>query len=228
MNLLQPFAVARRTLRIDARSGLVHSLRSALGGLLLLTLLAVYLTRTGFGAPGLNLYNIVITLDLVFVGVMGVALFATAITEERVEGSLGLMRMAGFDPLGILLGKSLSQLTIAVSLLAIQLPFMMFAVTLGGVTIHQILSGFVIVLSFLLFSYGVGLFCSTVCQTGSVASRMTFITLIVANLWPFVVHLVMRALSLVGAVSPADVDETVEQLAGMSAWGALDATIETN
>ena len=228
MNLLQPFAVASRSLRVDARSGLVHGLRVALGVLLLLSLLGVYLTRSGFGAPGLNLYNTVITLDLFFVGVIGVALFATTITEEREEGSLGLMQMAGFQPLGILVGKSLAQLTIAVSLLAIQVPFMMFAVTLGGVTVHQILGGFVIVGSYLLLAYGAGLFSSTVCRTGTAASRMTFGILILANVWPAIVDVALEALSILGAVSPESARDVVLGLAEHSAWGALTATVETN
>lgn len=226
-----PLALAARSLRLDARSSFIHLLRSCLAAFLLITLIGVYLTKTSYGAPGLNLYNAVITIDFLFVGVLGVALFATAISEEREEGSLGLMRMAGLNPLGILVGKSLSLLTVSLSLLAIQLPFMMFAVTLGGVSPHQIMAGFVILGGFLLFAYGVGLLCSTVCRTGIVASRMTLAILIVANLWPFLVQALLaagKAMGLLGSFVIPIKPLAAQDLAGLTAWGALTATSETN
>ncbi|MCA8956721.1 MAG: ABC transporter permease subunit [Planctomycetes bacterium] len=212
-------ALAARSLRLDSRSILIHGLRGGLALMLLIALFGVYQTRTSFGAPGLNLYSAVITIDFVFVSVLAVALFATAITEERAEGSLGLMRMAGLSPLGVLAGKSISQLLVALSLLMVQLPFSMFSVTLGGVSPHQVWSGFTLLGCYLLFCYGVGLLLSTCCRTGLVASRSTLAVLAAVGLWPFAVAGVSQ---LLGAKYSPDA------LKQFTAWGALRATTETS
>ena len=186
------------------------------------------------GHRDLNLYNAVITIDFIFVCVLGVALFATAVTEERQEGSLGLMRMAGLNPLGILVGKSISVLTVAMSLLAIQLPFTMLAVPLGGVSPDQILTGFVILGCFLMFAYGVGLLCSSLCATGVVASRLTLAILVLANIWPFLFQVVVLCLWWVGAAPGKDWGFTfggegaaAKDLTVLTVWGALSETTDT-
>lgn len=217
-------ALAARSLRLDARSPLIHLLRGTLGLLMLLSLAYAWSMSTQVGAAGINLYIAVVRIDFFFVAVLGVALFATSITEERQEGSLGLMRMAGLNAISVLFGKSLSLLTVSISLLAVQLPFSMFLVTLGGVSDRQIFAGFVILGAFLMFTYALGLFCSTVCQRGAVASRWTFVGLLLANVWPAVWDLLQDLFVFLGMSARISSSGAFDKL---TAWGALDETMST-
>src|SRR6185312_9394696 len=96
-----------------------------------------------FGAPGLHFFRGIAYLDATFMTLLGVSFFSTAITEEKEEDTLGLMLMAGISPVGILLGKSGSRLIQALLLVTVQYPFMLLAITLGGVTQYQIWCAYV-------------------------------------------------------------------------------------
>ena len=90
------------------------------------------------GAPGLHFLQEMVWLNLVFITLAGLSYFASAITEEKEEMMLGLLRMTDLNPVAILLGKSTSRLVGALLLLLVQVPFVLLAVTLGGVGLLQI------------------------------------------------------------------------------------------
>lgn len=93
-----------------------------------------------FGAPGLRFFQYLVTLNGCLIGLAGIGFFSSAITEEKEEGTLGLMQMTGISPLGILFGKLVSRLLQASLLIIIQIPFTLLAITLGGITLPQILA----------------------------------------------------------------------------------------
>ena len=86
------------------------------------------------GAPGLEFFRTLTVINSIFITLAGIAFFSTAITEEKEEGTLGLLRMTKLSPVAILLGKSTSRLFGACLLILAQLPFTLLAVSLGGVT----------------------------------------------------------------------------------------------
>lgn len=127
-----------------------------------------------FGAPGLLFFRYILHLNLMFMTVIGVSYFSTAITEEKEEDTLGLMLMAGIRPLGILLGKSIGRLVQALLLIAVQYPFTLLAVTMGGVTSVQIRAAYSAMIAYMVFLAGMGLLCSTLAaRNRSAACRMT-------------------------------------------------------
>lgn len=113
-----------------------------------------------YRCTGTELFSSIAWLNLLFITCAGAGYFSTAITEEKEEETLGLLQMAGLNHIGILLGKSTSRLIQVMLLLVVQFPFMLLAVTLGGVTTDQILAAYVSVLAFtvLLANLGAGLF----------------------------------------------------------------------
>ena len=126
------FALFFRSLRGDARSVWVH-----LSWLFLLLVIYVALwfaqeQSAYVGAPGREFFRSVTYLNAIFVTLLGVSYFSSAISEEKEEDTLGLMTMAGISPLGILLGKSTTRLFQVFLLLAVQYPFTLLAITLGG------------------------------------------------------------------------------------------------
>lgn len=171
-------ALLTRALRQDARQLKNHIFRLCFVAFIYLALLGALLTAGAFGAPGLRLFASIAWLNAVFVTCAGIGFFSSAITEEKEEETIGLLMMAGLNPLGILLGKSTSRLIQSSMLLVVQFPFMLLAVTLGGVTPLQIMAAYVSLLAFMVLLANVALVFSTVCDRGGSAAGLTTLLLL--------------------------------------------------
>ncbi len=140
-------ALFTRSLREDTRSKSTYWARGGMAAFVLLILLVVTTISNsagalGMGAAGLYFFGAVISLQVVCITLVGLSFFASAITEEKEEETLGLLRMTNLNPLSILLGKSTSRLCGALLLLAGLFPFTLLAITLGGVSFAQILASY--------------------------------------------------------------------------------------
>jgi len=167
-----------RSLREDSRLKFTYFSRAAL---VLLILLFVAATKAELGwtnAPGLQFFRIVVLIDLIFIGLAGVSYFASAISEEKEEMTLGLLRMTNLNPLSILLGKSTSRLCAAALLFAAQFPFTLLAITLGGISLRQIVAAYLTVGAFLVFVSTLGLLASVICRRTSTAGVLTGVSLL--------------------------------------------------
>ncbi|MFT5130608.1 MAG: hypothetical protein ACI8W8_004239 [Rhodothermales bacterium] len=174
--MLRPLlALFQRALGRDANLSRVYLFRL---GLLLAIFLGILSAHgSAKGAPGLWLLSVIVKIDMIFIIVAGLELFASAVSEEKEEGMLGLLRMTGLNPLAILLGKSTSRMIVVLLLLLAQLPFTTLAVTLGGVTSLQVAAAYVTMLSFVVMLANIALFWSVVMPRVSSAVAATAITL---------------------------------------------------
>ena len=172
-------ALLERSLRVDARALGPHAARFGLMATIYVGLCFTSSNSWMFGAPGLRFFLSIAYLNLAFMTLMGVGYFSTAITEEKEEDTLGLMLMAGISPLGVLLGKSGGRLFQALLLMAIQYPFTMLAVTLGGVTQDQIRAAYLAMFAYMVMLAGLGLLCSTLARNSSSSSRLLTIVLVI-------------------------------------------------
>lgn len=179
-------ALTVRSLRVDFRSIKPYLLRGVLVTILILALWFAQSTPLLLGAPGLKLYNWLVWVNFLLVTVLGVSMFSSVITEEKEERTLGLLQMAGFNALSIMLGKSIGQLLTAALLLGVQLPFALLSVTLGGVSFHQVMAAYTILLAYLLFVYGASLLSSVVCQRNASAARLTGLIVVGLLLLPWI------------------------------------------
>ncbi len=165
------FALFIRSVREDTRAKLPVILRVALIGLILLIIWANQRDFTR-SAPGLRFFGYVMMLNLGFIPIAALSIFPSAITEEKEDETLPLLRMTNLNPLSILLGKSTSRLLGALLLLAVQIPFTLLAITLGGVSFPQILMGYAILGATTFFLCNLALFLSVVCRTTMRASLL--------------------------------------------------------
>ena len=172
------FALLFRSLRTDSRSVRIHLLWFFLLGVIYLSLWWAQEMSTFFGAPGQMFFRNVVYVNAAFVTLLGVGFFSSAISEEKEEDTLGLMMMAGISPLGILLGKSTSRLFQVMLLLAIQYPFTLLAVTLGGLMPSQIASAYMSLFSYTILLANVGLLCSVFCRRSRDAAGLTTLWLV--------------------------------------------------
>src|SRR5690606_21583949 len=189
-----------RSIRGDARGVKGHAFRIAFALFIYFALLNAYLTSLAFGAPGLNFFRSICRLNLLFIFLAGCSFFATAVTEEKEEGTLGLLKMANMSRGAILLGKSTSRLISSRLLLVIQFQFLLLAITLGGVLYGQVAAASVALLSFLAFTANVALLFSVVCKRSGSAVAFTVMAVLARFLAPPVLGWGARSLSGTGAV----------------------------
>ena len=178
-------ALLERSLRVDARGWATHLARLGLMGAIYLAVVQVQATAFVFGAPGLRFFESIVYLNLTFMTLLGLGYFSTAITEEKEEETLGLMQMAGINPLGILLGKLGGRLLQALLLIVVQYPFTLLSITLGGVADAQVRAAYVGLSAYLLWLAGWGVLCSTVSRNSRAATRLMVVGLIAYWLLPY-------------------------------------------
>ena len=174
-----------RTMRVQARSSRTYAFRGTLA-LLLWTMLGFsHAARLGSNAPGLQFFRALISTNLWVLCTVALVYFATAITEEKEEMTLGLLKLAGLNPLSILMGKSTSRLLGMGMLLLVQVPFAVLAVTLGGVSIDQVLAAYLMLLAFTWFLCNLALLCSVVAprsRSGAALAGFLFIAFLLLPL----------------------------------------------
>ena len=178
-------ALLARSLRMDARSLLNHLARLGLMVAIYIALCTALAVAVRFGAPGMRFFRASVYLNAVFLGLMGIGSFSTTITEEKEEDTLGLILMAGIGPLGLLMGKLGGRLVQALLLVAVQYPFTLLAVTMGGVSQSQVDAAYVGLTSYMLMLAGVGLLCSTIASNNRRAGTWMVIALAAYVLIPF-------------------------------------------
>ena len=167
-----------RSLREDSRLKLTYFARVGLVTVILLFMFSVESERGWSNGPGLTFFSMVIVIDCVFIVLAGCGWFASAITEEKEEMTLGLLRMTNLNPLSILLGKGTSRLCGALLLLAAQVPFTVLAITLGGISLGQIAASYCTLGAFLIFLANLALLCSVLCKRSTGAAALTIFALV--------------------------------------------------
>ena len=178
------FALLERSLRVDARALSPHLARMGLLGAIYFSLCYAITMSFMFGAPGLRFFQGIAYLDATFMTLLGIGFFSTSITEEKEEDTLGLMLMAGISPLGILAGKSGGRLWQSLLLIAVQYPFVILAVTMGGVMHSQVWSVTIALLAYMVFLAGFGLLCSTLAPRSHTASVWMILGLLIYFVLP--------------------------------------------
>lgn len=177
---LPALALLERSLRLETRSALMCWSRAGFLFLILFLLFSIQtMARVGmYGAPGLHFLEEMVWVNLVFITLAGLSYFASSITEEKEETMLGLLRMTDLNPVAILLGKSTSRLIGAVLLLLAQVPFILLAVTLGGVGLLQIMASYGTLLAYLFLVCNLALVFSVVFRNTATAAAFTFVVLL--------------------------------------------------
>ena len=151
------FALFIRSLREDARAKFTPISRAAL---VLVILFFIAVNQRDFArqpAPGLTVFYMVMMVNLFGLVLGGITAFCSAITEEKEDDTLGLLRMTNLSPVAILFGKGISRLVSGALLIVAQLPFTILCVALGGVSAATIWKGYEVLLCTLFFLCNLGL-----------------------------------------------------------------------
>lgn len=167
-----------RSLRDGARLRRSHAFRIVSMVIVCGMLIESHVMSFIVGAPGLHFFRSMCLLNAVLITLAGYSYFASAITEEKEEGTLGLLKLADLSALSILLGKSTSRLVAALVVFAGQFPFALLAITLGGVTVHQVVAACAALAAYMVLVANVALLCSVLCRrSGQAAIVMLLLSL---------------------------------------------------
>jgi ABC-type transport system involved in multi-copper enzyme maturation permease subunit len=167
-----------RALKADARLRRAHALRAGSTAVIFVFLIVAHASSGGVGSPGLRFFALISWLNLALITLAGSSFFATAITEEKEEGTLGLLQLAGVSTLGLLLGKSTARLIAALLVFLTQLPFAMLAISLGGVTARQIIAVDVALAAYMVMLANVALLCSVAARRSGMACAVMVLLLL--------------------------------------------------
>ncbi len=171
------FTLFNWTLRRDVRLLRTHVLRGIFAGLMLLVIFFAWASTLTVGAAGLNLFRAICWLNVIVSTLAAISYFATTVTEESESGNIGLLKLAGMGSFSILLAKSTSRLIGALMFLVVQFPFTLLAITLGGVTLLQIVTCYVALGAHLILVANLALFFSVYCQSSGRAAVWTAVVL---------------------------------------------------
>ena len=173
---------------------LPHALRAGL------TLIVPYWSFTvgmafAMQAPGLAVFRQIAIVNAVFASFAVPLLFANAITEEKEERTLALLKVADVSGLTIVSGKAIPRLISVLMILLVQIPFSMLAITLGGVTLTQILSSYLAIMAYVVALGCLSLLCSVMFRKTANAVGMAGLLVLLYHTLPGVLFLTFTLLS---------------------------------
>jgi hypothetical protein len=187
-----------RSLRLDALQKRAHAFRIISIGFVFLLLVATHIYTAGRGSPGLRFFALICQLCLGLITVAGAGHFSTAITEEKEAGTLNLLLLANVPSLAVLVGKSTTRIVSVLLVFAGIFPFALLALALGGATAHQVWSGLLALIAYLVLVANIGLLASVLQRTGGGASLITTAVLVMLLGAPYLLSRLVSALVFVG------------------------------
>ena len=178
------FALFKRSLLLDNRSWQGYIYRLTMLSVILFTLLQLSATSLSrlLNASGLYFLTSIGEINLVFISLISASVFTSAITEEKEVDSLGLLLMTGTTPLAILLSKGTGKLIMGVMLIISQFPFVLLSVTLGGVSIYQVASVFITLITYIILLNNFALLLSVIFKRTATASGIMLATVALLNI----------------------------------------------
>lgn len=181
-------AFMTRSIRQDSRTVSHHMMRAGVAAFILF-LFTMQSSQTSMrvGAGG-EFAALVFMCCYWFLTFLGGVHFSAAITEEKEEQTLPLLKMTGASSFAILLGKSLPRLSVALLFLICVAPFLLLSITLGGVLMQGLVSAIISVLCYSLMLSQLGLLASILASS----SRKAFS--LMALFWSFTELLYVWAL----------------------------------
>jgi ABC-type transport system involved in multi-copper enzyme maturation permease subunit len=159
------FPIVLREFSVAARRKRTFVIRGAFAGLLaLVTLVFLLMQALPFRSNAAGYYFLITLSWQVFalLFILLPALTCGCITDEKKDGTLGLLFLTNLNSGDVVLGKFVSRAMDGLLLFLSALPFLFVPVLMGGVGLDQALATTLAVLSLLVLASAVGVFCSTV------------------------------------------------------------------
>jgi hypothetical protein len=183
--------VVERELRVAARRRATPWVRVAAAAVALgVTAWFVSVDRRSSRAVGGDLFVVLTVILFLYAGLFATQVTADCISEEKREGTLGLLFLTDLKGYDVVFGKlAATSLHWFYGMLAV-VPVMALTFILGGVTSGELWRVVLVLVNLLFFSLSVGLWSSTICRKGNRAHGLAWIAILVIFFaWPAAAHL---------------------------------------
>lgn len=218
-----------RSLRQESRLFSHHVMRAGLALTVFMLFVVGLLTYANRGGTGGNIILRVMTCCYWFVTLLGGIYFSTTIVEEKEEQTLPLLRMTGASAFSILIGKSLPRLVCVVLLILVIMPFVLLAITLGGVDLRGVLTAVLGILVYAVMCSQIGLLSSVISKDAQRAFSKSLMMWAFLEFLPFWCWLGSYALGVWGkfgslgeAQNFLDAGVFGEDFRAWQAWGQVN------
>lgn len=202
--------IVERELRVSARKKVTHWSRigSALLALIITGCLLLIIELAPGGVfqnqGGLFLYSALSWLTFAGVCLAGIFLTADSVSEEKREGTLGLLFLTDLRGYDVILGKLLATSLQAFYAVLAVFPFLALPLLMGGVTAAQFWKAMMALLNTLFFSLAAGIFVSSVQRDAQHTMKFTFLLLAVfIGLLPMLDSMIPQFTGTFGLFTPS-------------------------
>ncbi|MGZ8937908.1 MAG: hypothetical protein ACXW32_01710 [Limisphaerales bacterium] len=188
--------VVAREMGVMARHKSTYWSRTVTGLLALLVmmwLLLVSRTRVSYADIGGTMFLVLSSLCFAFTVLAGMQATSDSVSEEKREGTLGLLFLTDLKATDVIGGKLAATSLSAVLALMGVIPMLSLALLLGGVTLQQFALVAVVLANTLFLSLSLGVFVSTLSENERKAMMATFVGLLLIVIGPFVAAYLLRA-----------------------------------
>jgi ABC-type transport system involved in cytochrome c biogenesis permease component len=177
---MAPLPIVARELRVAARRRGTYFTR--LGAALAALGIGMWIMAVpGFGASrqiGMALFVALSVISFIYSLMAGIYATADSLSEEKREGTLGLLFLTDLKGYDVVLGKlAATSLNCFYGMLAI-FPIMAISLLAGGVTGAEFWRVTLVSVNNLFFSLAVGMFCSAMCKDGRKAGLLAFLVIL--------------------------------------------------
>ena len=186
--------VVAREMSVLARRKSTYWARAITGFLavlVMLWLLIVSRAHLTYAALGSSIFLILSSLCFTFTVLVGMHATADSLSEEKREGTLGLLFLTDLKGTDIVGGKLAATSLHAVLALIGVIPMLSIALLLGGVTLEQFGRVALVLINTMFFSLSLGVFVSSISKNERKAMGGTFLGLLLLVLGPFVLAYVL-------------------------------------
>lgn len=173
--------IVDRELRVTARQPSTYWIRFfvVLLALAVFVILLLGSRRTMPSVMGQNLLGAISVLALIFTSLAGVFATSDCLSQEKREGTLGLLFLTDLRGYDVVLGKLVASSVQSFFALLAMFPVMALPVLLGGVTGAEFARMIIALSATLFFSLAVGMVVSLFCWETRQAMAMTLIVLVI-------------------------------------------------
>ena len=179
--------VVERELRVASRQRLTYWARFYAVLLALIVFVWIWLATGPNAAPADRSANLFLGISIVaFVYSLfsGVLVTADSISEEKREGTLGLLFLTDLKGYDVVLGKLVANSLNSVYGLVAIFPIMALPFLIGGLTAGEIFRMMLLLVNALVFSLCAGIFASALCRSDRRAQSATFALLLAIVAFP--------------------------------------------
>jgi ABC-type transport system involved in multi-copper enzyme maturation permease subunit len=168
-----------------------------------LVLLFTWVMQGGTAGIGAGLFYFLTLIVLGFSGFAGVFLTADCLSEEKREGTIGLLFLTDLKGYDVVLGKLLANSIPAIYGVLAVFPVLAITLTMGGVTAGEFWRMTLVFMNTLFFSLSMGMFVSSVSQVESRATTAAAVLMLLAGVGLPMVEFVLRHAGVVARFSVA-------------------------